>query len=96
MSGTRRERWRHISPLPPRKIKIAKCELDPRHNVEDIFSATLLKIRSAFCISDFQRRMNVECIMHLTLAELLYLARHHQLPGYIHSPQMTSRYVIFG
>lgn len=52
MFGTSRERWRHISPLPPRKIKIAKCELDPRHNVEDIFSATLLKIRSAFCAFD--------------------------------------------
>ena len=57
MSGTSRERWRHISPLPLKKIKIAKCKLDPKHNVEDIFFATWLKIRSAFCISDFQRRI---------------------------------------
>jgi hypothetical protein len=84
MSGTSRERWRHISPPPPRKIKIAKCKLGPWHNVADIFSAPL------------NRRMNVECIMHLTLVELLHLRRHHQLFGYIHSPQMTSRYVIFG
>ena len=67
-----------------RRIKIAKCKLGPWYNVADIFSAPL------------NRRMNVECIMHLTLVELLHLRRHHQLFGYIHSPQMTSRYVIFG
>lgn len=33
--------------------------------------------------------------MHLTLAELLRLERHHQLSGYFHSPQMTSRCVVF-
>lgn len=61
MSGTSRERWRHISPSPPRKIKIAKCELDPRHNVEDIYSVTLQKsevhfafliFKGAFCAFD--------------------------------------------
>ena len=46
--------------------------------------------------SPLNRRMDMECIMHLALADLLPLARHHQLSGYIHLPQMTSHYVIFG
>ena len=50
------------------------CKPGPWYNVADIFSATLPKIRSAFCISDFQRRIlrlwtarsNVKCKMRST------------------------------
>lgn len=54
-SNCRSDWWRSKCPLPSWKIKIAKCELDFVYNVKDILSVTLPKIRSAFCISEFQR-----------------------------------------
>ena len=58
-----------------------------------IFFRDVAKIRSAFCISDFQRRISR---FILSSSDSLSLESATTFLQGIHLPQMTSRYVILG
>ena len=91
MSGTSR-----------RRIKIAKCKLGPWYNVADIFSATLPKIRSAFCAFEPSQQRGVQNAPHgkrvrasIWRSKLCVIAITPSHNTLIHHKR-ASRYVVLG